>query len=233
MVLLRAPSRSKGPLLKWQPPSDCKLWLPGQDDPQSATLRDRSGQGNHGTITGAVWTRLSSGLWVLDFDGTDDRVTLSALNLSATDFTLLLWMKPTAAAIAAEKAVISMFSATTGWWWRFWAGNSGLLFTSYDAGGNFTSSTAGAIPAATWSHVAFVRVGALGTSYLNGADVTSGNTVKNPMAYSGTDPFYIGCDYTPASFYGGLQALVQIVSSAFSATQVNSRYQQERHLFGV
>ncbi|RLC33767.1 MAG: hypothetical protein DRZ76_03905, partial [Candidatus Nealsonbacteria bacterium] len=37
-------------------------------------LPDMSKYHNNGTIYGATWTQLSSGLWVLSFDGTDDYV---------------------------------------------------------------------------------------------------------------------------------------------------------------
>src|SRR3990167_10553439 len=44
---------------------------------------DRSRYQNHGTITGATWKRLPSGVWVMSFDGTDDNIllpTVSALD---------------------------------------------------------------------------------------------------------------------------------------------------------
>ena len=37
-------------------------------------IYDRSPYGNHGTITGATWKRLPSGLWYLDLDALDDYV---------------------------------------------------------------------------------------------------------------------------------------------------------------
>jgi hypothetical protein len=40
----------------------------------SSKIRDRSPYGHIGTITGATWVKLSSGLWCLSFDGVDDMV---------------------------------------------------------------------------------------------------------------------------------------------------------------
>src|SRR3990167_5721859 len=37
---------------------------------------DRSRYQNHGTITGAVWKQLPSGVWVLSLDGIDDTITM-------------------------------------------------------------------------------------------------------------------------------------------------------------
>lgn len=62
-------------------------------------IYDRSIYGNHGTITGATWKRLPSGLVYLDFDGTDDKVVIPhAPSLVFSDaMTAILWYKhPTA-----------------------------------------------------------------------------------------------------------------------------------------
>jgi len=58
-------------------------------------LQDRSFYGNHGTIIGATWAKLPSGLWVLSFDGTDDYVQVphsSSLNIDSA-ITLEVWTK--------------------------------------------------------------------------------------------------------------------------------------------
>jgi len=50
---------------------------------------------NHGTITGAAWTRLPSGLWCLAFDGTDDKITVpdaASIRLGTT-FTIEMWIR--------------------------------------------------------------------------------------------------------------------------------------------
>jgi len=57
--------------VKWEPPASCVLWLPGQDDAPSTTIRDRSGFGNHGTITGATWERLPGGAIANKFTAID------------------------------------------------------------------------------------------------------------------------------------------------------------------
>ncbi|KKK77854.1 hypothetical protein LCGC14_2849430, partial [marine sediment metagenome] len=53
----------------YEPDASCVLWLLGQDDAYSTTIRDRSGQGNHGTINDATWARTGQGLWYLVLDG--------------------------------------------------------------------------------------------------------------------------------------------------------------------
>jgi len=80
------------------PPDRAVLWYPGL--PGGGTkIYDRSiKRANNGTITGALWTRLPSGLWVLDYDGTDDKVTfatpypISTLLNGATGIVLMAWI---------------------------------------------------------------------------------------------------------------------------------------------
>ena len=82
--------------LAFRPDTSCVLWLPGQDDAYSVTIRDRLGKGNHGTIYGALWKRNSQGLWYLDLDG-DDYVTITdapSFNIT-TALTVITWVKVT------------------------------------------------------------------------------------------------------------------------------------------
>jgi len=47
------------------------LYLPFMEGTGSS-VHDLSKYHNNGTITGATWTQLPSGIWVLSFDGVDD-----------------------------------------------------------------------------------------------------------------------------------------------------------------
>lgn len=56
---------------------------------------DRSRYCNHGTITGAVWKQLPSGIWVMSFDGVDDIVSItssSSLEFTSSPFTIIAWV---------------------------------------------------------------------------------------------------------------------------------------------
>ncbi len=79
------------------PPIGCVLDLPGLPGAGNK-IYDRSPYGNHGTITGAVWKRLPSGLWVLNFDGSDDRVDCGddpSLSPGLGDWSISVWIKAT------------------------------------------------------------------------------------------------------------------------------------------
>ena len=64
-------------------------------------LIDRSGRGNHGTLTNmdaaSDWV-VSGGKGALDFDGTNDRVSLSTVSLSTLDFSISFWAQQRGAA---------------------------------------------------------------------------------------------------------------------------------------
>ncbi|KKM88887.1 hypothetical protein LCGC14_1254160 [marine sediment metagenome] len=80
--------------LKFRPDANTVLWLPGQDDNYSSTIRDRSGQGNDGTITGATWAQTGQGLWYLKFtEDAGDNVNCgadSSLDLGSS-WTIFMW----------------------------------------------------------------------------------------------------------------------------------------------
>ena len=56
------------------------LYLPMQEG-SGGKVYDRSGYRNDGTISGASWTQLPNGLWVLSFDGVDDYVECPAVSI--------------------------------------------------------------------------------------------------------------------------------------------------------
>jgi len=60
-----------------------------------SVVHDVSGNGNHGTIYGAMWTRGRHG-WALEFDGVDDYVEVphnDSLNPHYSDFSIVFWVK--------------------------------------------------------------------------------------------------------------------------------------------
>jgi len=67
------------------------LALPTQEG-AGATVSDISGCGNHGTITGATWVQLPSGLWVLHYNGTSHKVDIPYHDgLNQTIFSFCCW----------------------------------------------------------------------------------------------------------------------------------------------
>ncbi len=101
----------------WSPDTDiakaCVLDLapPLYDPGYKRTIYDRSGKNNHGTIIGAIWERLSTGEWVLGYDGDDYILIADNSNLSFgaggvdRPFSILSWVKISALSGGADTIV--------------------------------------------------------------------------------------------------------------------------------
>ncbi len=132
-LMLRPPLQARANSgLTFRPDANTVLWLPGQDDAYSATIRDRSGKGNNGSITGATWKRNSQGLWYLHFDGTDDDVDI-----------------PIAAALTAGTFVAWFRSSTSG------ARNALLGSGELDSNQNYVTVEIGGSPSGAYADESF------------------------------------------------------------------------------
>ena len=153
------------------PPIGCVLDLAGLPEVGNK-IYDRSPYGNHGAITGATWKRLPSGLWVLDFDGTDDVITGSdaALPSGTTARSVLMWVN-----LDVLKDYQAFFSYGTG------ANGQALMFTSDHAAGAGTdkllvgrygagqTASTGSISASIWQLIGFTMDANLAIiHYING-----------------------------------------------------------------
>jgi len=67
------------------------LYLPFMEGTGSS-VHDLSKYHNNGTITGATWTQLPSGIWVLSFDGVDDYVEVPNHNALKLARAFVAWV---------------------------------------------------------------------------------------------------------------------------------------------
>ncbi len=226
-------------------PAGSVLYLPGLPG-QGSTIWDRSDKANNGAITGATWTRLPSGLWVLSFDGNDFITVADADSLSFgngtvdTAFTILLWAKMTD---ATGFRMIGKMSSTVREY-LFQTTGDNLQIACFDAD-NLNSITTVASATVTsyegkWVFFAGVYTGSgLNTGlslYVNGAVVAStGSTTGTYVAMHNTAiDLTIGvANFATPSFATGSIALPRLVGSALTAAQLLNIYNQERSLFNV
>ena len=221
--------------IAFRPDANTQLWLPGQDDAYSATIRDRSGEGNDGTITGATWTRLDSGLWYQSFDGDDyvDCGNNSVLNFTTGDFSLEGWIVLDTANYTSENLIIGRGSINSDGWELSDGGNGRLQLYTHNAGANQESHGAiNSIAADTWSHFAATRTGAVCKVFANGVDVTSvSGTHIDPVTNSRT--LWIGRSHNIDRYLQGDLTLLRIYNRVLTDAEIAGHYNQERHLFGV
>jgi len=234
---------------KFQPDSTCVLWLPGQDDPQSATIRDRSGKGNNGTITGATWVRLGNGLWSLDFDGNDDKITVTDVatvqNIWDGGGSFVGWINPDSDGQGDNGNIISKVRLATsgGWELRTTGEAAGKVkinfFVYFSSGSGYWQCAATVASIGVWSHVvvtynssataneAILYVNGVAQSWSSGA--RSGTRVTDALTN-----LLIG-DYEDGSRnYDGKQALQRLFKTKIlTQPEITNSYNQERNLFGV
>jgi len=214
------------------PESTLGLFCPALQG-RGVTLIDRSAYANNGAISGATWKRLPSGLWVLNFNGTADKVTVThAASIKPTaGLTVIAWFRTTD--YTETQGIADVIDDTTGYCLILYG--SALLSTlrvTGCAGLTKAGSTA-------WNNVwkcAGMTFGAIGGHilYLNGANVASdsdsGSITQNTRNLTlGNRAFY---SPTTAALRGDL-ALPVIVGREYSATEMLRFFTRYRLLFGV
>jgi len=219
--------------LVFNPPEPgCVLYLPGL--PGGANkIHDRSPYGHTGTITGATWVRLPSGLWCLSFDGTDDYIAVSA-NPSLTfngELTAELWIRPnnvTGDRTFAHGTCSGPYGHT--WWME---SVEGRLLCSINGQYEYGSFPV-AFEIGNWYHVAMTYDKTLAAKNIKGfvngrlwtwkdytGDITNEGGVKIGETGDGNFDF------------DGLISLVKINNRPKSTLEIQNHFNREKHLFGV
>ncbi len=224
--------RDKALIIDGIPETNLVLYCPGLQG-KGSSLLDRSANANHGTITGATWTRLPSGLYVLSFNGSTSKVSFSAgagtpLDIDTGAVVLESWFNTDT--IAAGEAQIIGRGTEGASGWRL-VRNAATLKLGYSGSGTITSTAI--LVAGTWVHALGVINGASSVLYINGVSAATGTV--NPVA--ATKDVYMGCVHretdAEALFFDGLIAIPRIYNATKAAAVPLAHYTRERHLFGV
>ena len=211
----------------WPVPSSCVLYLEGQQDAISTTVKDLSGNGNNGTLDTVTWTQLSNGLWTWDFAGGEINIAHSAtLNITTGNFSVVMWVYK---ADQAQTYLMGKYDGTTHWLVRF----NNLLWNfnlNDDTNSPVTTSTT-PICDGVWHFIAGTRDDTNIISYTDGA------LDSTPVADTAGDiSNAVTVDIGKVGVLGASTCSVglpRMYSIALSATQIAGIYAQERILFGV
>jgi Concanavalin A-like lectin/glucanases superfamily len=187
-----------------------------------ATVFDGSGNGNHGTISGA--TRNTSGQYgaALDFDGTNDLVTVpdsSSLDLTS-GMTVEAWVRPLTTsgwrtAVLKERpgdTVYALYSSNND------NGRpSGRLRVN---GSNVFVNGTSRLTTSVWTHLATTFDGSNLRLYVNGALVAT--RAASGAILTSTNPLRIGGSSALGRWFRGRIDEVRVYNRALSASEIQS-----------
>jgi len=207
--------------------SNVKLWLELSEG-SGTTANDSSGEGNNGTISGAVYDKVVNGGYTLNFDGTDDYVDCGD-NLEFTNgetITISVWINPDNIS-NGEEVVAKKYNYGFGMW-----DTGRLTFAFYPSSGDQIYATAqNIIIASEWQHIVVTYTFGTGSScklYRNGVEISgtwkygTGNVSppsNNNHLMISPNSGYLG------SFFPGQIRQPIILNTTLTASQVKKLYQ--------
>jgi hypothetical protein len=195
-------------------------------------IQDRSSYGHNGTIVGASWVRLPSGLWCLRYDGVDDRVEIahhSGLNIGDR-ITIKFWVRFTT--VGATQTLLDK-DWTTAWDIHLWSTNranarfqiGGSTVECHAPPANFTAAVD------TWYHWVVRFDGSFLKIFVDAGEVDS--DAGSGAIGTNTHDLRIGENLSGSVDFHGDMALIEIVNGAWSAMEIQSSFDREKHLFGA
>lgn len=188
---------------------------------------------NDGTITGAIWKRLPSGLWYLDYDATDDEIVVtkdSSIDITGK-ITIKGWYYPTG---WGEDNYGRLFNKGAIYHAHWLKGDAveGVRFRIGGGGVRQVNTTDGTIVLNKWQHIVCVYDQVNMLVYVD-TTLTTGDAYSGTIDDSSADDLYIGSDSAGNSVFGGGSALFEIIPDGWSADDVARNRAEERHLFSV
>lgn len=235
------------------PPSGAVLYLPGLPGVGS-TITDYSGQGNDGTIVGATWKTLGSGLPYLDFDADDDKVTITDATSIQNIFdspggTVLAWIRPDSDGQTSVGRIAQKGVDDRGWVFGVREEGGGYVKLRFDPWFDGVGGTGGyaswrmddvIVPITQWSFVAVTydssHVDNNPIFYFNDTTpaFTEATAPLGTRVSDATKDLIIGSrEDNTFEFDGGMSLWVFIKGEIWSASKVQNFRNQIRHLFGV
>ena len=222
------------------------LYLPGLPG-GSNKIYDRSPYGSAGTITGATWKRLPSGLWYLHHDGTDDRIDIDGARsdlATTTAGTWQVWVNPDDNSKAMSFIAFGDTDANS--YIMLWElnGSDGKVRGQVkiaDVNQWILQSDDALLSNGVWSNLALRHDGTSPVLYHNGVAIAQTFVVSTDKTkwfndIAGLDNGYLGRlsknsgDY---NYVDGKIALPHIHSVDKGADNIKDTFNRERHLFGV
>ncbi|HET6953953.1 MAG TPA: LamG-like jellyroll fold domain-containing protein [Acidimicrobiales bacterium] len=189
----------------------------GFDEGSGTIAGDRSGSGNDGTVSGALWTTGRVG-GALSFDGSGDLVTVPdtpSLDLTG-GMTIDAWVRPAGPATWSTVVLKERSSGLS--YGLYGADGDGNPAGYARIGGDREVAGPSAAPPGVWTHLAVTYDGAALRLYVNGALVRS--TSRTGTIATSNDPLAIGGNSAWGEWFTGEIDEVNIYNRALTAAEV-------------
>ena len=220
--------------ITFRPDANTVLWLPGQLDGRGATIKDWSGNVNHGTLVGVTWTMDHKGLLVLSCDGTDSYVTVTYdASLDVDEITFLQWIKKA----NTDLEYRSLASQQDKFYFRTNNNNTHCAISVYyDDATEYEIAAAIPLADTNWHQVGFIfnDTTKVVSGILDGAIVANSAAQVGKSLRPTTKTLFIGRLWwsTLIDFKGNI-ILSKEFNRALSTAEISNIFNQQRGLFGV
>lgn len=214
------------------------MWLDGMNKNSysgSGTVwNDLSGNQSSGSlVNGPTFSNINGG--VINFDGTDDNVSIGNTSLlrPSTELTISIWAR--ADTIVAGYYSLLGQNPYTGAYLIYTQGGTGNIGGGHNPNGSFEQAiTTTPISTTQFTDITFTfKMGDAIRSYINGtASVTTGLSAGT-FSYNTSNSFLISAPGGGNAHFDGQVGSVKIYNRAISATEVQQNYNAERKRFGL
>jgi hypothetical protein len=191
-------------------------------------------------INTPTWATLSSGLGVLELNGTNQYLELAIadsadLDFTSGDYSIGGWFY-FATGGADDKTLMGRFLVDNNGWELYHYTNEIITLRHHHSGGATTRTACYSEnwPFDQWWFMGVSRSGISATFYRNGVSLTtscSSGGLINPEACN--QKFFVGNDSTGINLHKGKQWRPRIWDRSLSASEWSQLFECERHWFGI
>lgn len=194
------------------------------------TVYDISGNGHHGTITGATWTGGKFGS-ALSFDGSNNVDTGWDAGKDLSAFSVVAWVYPQASS-DGDYYIVDQSAGSYSLALRHDKDNNQVEAFCFSGAGTLHGvlmTGSSTFMANTWYHVAYTYNASGSVLYLNAVSKDTGDGADNLR--DGTETLHIGSEYDDSDAFIGLIDNVEIFDRALSASEVQSLHTAPFQMF--
>ena len=180
------------------------------------------------------WVQTASGLWVLDFDGASDELSIAlsdALNFTSQSFTVAMWVYPHVLSGGTKIIIEKGTYETNGWW----VGHdmSFRLVAYLASSAHYTQIPDGVLVINKWQLMAVTFTTSVSRAYLNAIDMTSRDDGHANIKTAAGVATKIGRSSAGTEQYNGLMWNPRVWNRVLSPAEHRQIFNTEREFFGV